>query len=368
MVRKVGVLLFVLISAVSADTNKKPVFGPPEACSGWTAVTNCVLAAFDTADVVALHDRHRQKGDSDLRIALVRDPMFPKEVRDIVVEFGNSRYQAILDRYIAGEDVKISEVEPVWRNTTQLRVWDSPLYAEFFAAVREVNFKLPRSARIKVFAADPPIDWSTIRDRDSYLKFEFQREQTPAQIVTQLVSSKRKVLLIYGSNHLYHTIGLTKILEARLLKKVISIGTMSGADTLQQKLRAAAGQTARPVLISMGASEVGRLNANEYLTQFAKPAQMAPSSMIRPGEAIKDIKEVFTGPSQPSPPGPSSTPGPSNEGLAFPSQTVLSDLVDAYVFYGRKPTDDPRIDPDVAIYTKGGYGAELDRRKHLIDK
>ena len=363
MVRKAGVFLFVLISAVSADTNKKPVFGSPEACSGWTAVTNCVLAAFDTADVVALHDRHRQKGDSDLRIALVRDPMFPKKVRDIVVEFGNSRYQAILDRYIAGEDVKVSQVEPVWRNTTQLGVWDSPLYAEFFAAVREVNLKLPRSARIKVFAADPPIDWSTIRDRDSYLKFEFQREETPAQIVTQLVSSKRKILLIYGSNHLYHTRGLTKILEARLPKKVISVGTMSGADALQQNLRAAAGQAARPVLISMEATEVGRLNANEYLTQFAKPARMAPSSMIRPGDAIKD---VLTRPSQPPPARPSFTPDPSKEGFVFPSQAVLSDLVDAYVFYGRKPTDDPRIDPDPAIYTEGGYGAELDRRKHLM--
>ena len=179
---KAAIFLFVSISAVSADTNKKPVFGPPEACAGWTAVTNCVLAAFETADVVALHDRHRQKGDSDLRIALVRDPMFPKKVGNIVVEFGNSRYQAVLDRYISGEDVKISEVEAIWRNTTQMRVWDSPLYAEFFAAVREVNLKLPRTARIKVFAADPPIDWSTIRDRDSYLKFELQREQTPAQI------------------------------------------------------------------------------------------------------------------------------------------------------------------------------------------
>ena len=110
---KLGVFLFVLTSSLAADKDGKAVFGPPDACAGWTAVTNCVLAAFDAADVVALHDRHRQKGDSDLRIALVRDPMFPKRVRDIVVEFGNSRYQAILDRYIAGEDVKISEVEPV---------------------------------------------------------------------------------------------------------------------------------------------------------------------------------------------------------------------------------------------------------------
>jgi len=361
---KLGVFLFVLTSSLAADKDGKAVFGPPDACAGWTAVTNCVLAAFDAADVVALHDRHRQKGDSDLRIALVRDPMFPKKVRDIVVEFGNSRYQAILDRYLAGEDVKVSEVEPVWRDTTQLRVWDSPLYAEFFAAVREVNLKLARSARIKIFAADTPITWSTIRDRDSYWKVELQREETPAQIVTQLVSSKRKVLLIYGSNHLYHTMGLTKMLEARLPKRVTSIGAMSGADALQQKLREAAGQTARPVLISMGVSEVGRLNANEYLAEFVKPAKAAPPSMV--GLHWEAIKKFFTGPGEQPPQDPSSLPGPSNGRFEFPSQAVLSDLVDAYIFYGRKPTDDPRIDPDPAIYTKGGYGAELDRRKHLI--
>lgn len=34
---------------------------------------------------------------------LVRDPRFPPAFQDIVVEFGNPRYQGVMDRYIAGE-------------------------------------------------------------------------------------------------------------------------------------------------------------------------------------------------------------------------------------------------------------------------
>jgi hypothetical protein len=346
----------VLLSAAPADTNSSgPLFGPPEACSGRTPLTNCIVAAFDKADVVALHDRHRQKGDSDLRIALVRDPMFAQKVRNIVVEFGNGRHQVILDRYIAGEAVKPQDLKPVWQDTTQLKVWDSPLYADFFAAVREVNLKLPKSARIRVLAGDPPLDWSAINDRASYLRVASQRDETPASIVQKLVSSKQKVLLIYGSNHLYHSMGLTNILDARLPRKIISVGTMSGTDALQQKLREAAGVAPRPVLISLSESDTGRLNANEYL---GKQLKITHSLQGRsPWEAVRDY---FFGPSQPPP------PDPAKENFAFPDQTTLSKLLDAYVFFGRKTTDDPRIDPDPSIYNQNGYGAELERRKRCI--
>ncbi len=61
---------------------------------------------------------HGSKDVDDLILRLLRNPGFPTKVNDIVVECGNSLYQSVLDRYIAGGDVKVSEVQQVWRNTT----------------------------------------------------------------------------------------------------------------------------------------------------------------------------------------------------------------------------------------------------------
>src|SRR5208282_5740167 len=81
--------------------------------------TNAILAAFDKYEVVGMGAGHGNKDLDDLILHLVRDPAFPTKVDDIAVECGNSLYQPILDRYIAGDEVPLSEVRQVWRNTTQ---------------------------------------------------------------------------------------------------------------------------------------------------------------------------------------------------------------------------------------------------------
>src|SRR5690606_29965337 len=72
--------------------------------------------------------------------ALIRDRRFADVADDIVVEWGNSLYQGVIDRYTRGENVPYSELRQVWENTTQPHpVWDSPVYRQFFEAVRSQN-------------------------------------------------------------------------------------------------------------------------------------------------------------------------------------------------------------------------------------
>src|SRR5262252_8282851 len=115
----------------------------PDETAGLDRIVQTLVSAFDHVDIVALGDNHWRKADSDLRIALVRNPEFAKKVRFIVVEFGSTAQQPTLDRYIRGETVPIAELQQVWKTTTQGGAWDSPVYAEFYAAVREVNKNLP---------------------------------------------------------------------------------------------------------------------------------------------------------------------------------------------------------------------------------
>src|SRR5262245_15900976 len=69
------------------------------------AAIPAVLAAFDKFDVVGMPAAHGSKDLDDFILALVRAPGFAAKVNDIEVECGNSLYQALLDRYIAGEDM-----------------------------------------------------------------------------------------------------------------------------------------------------------------------------------------------------------------------------------------------------------------------
>src|SRR5205809_4278045 len=127
----------------------------PDETAGVDAIVRTLISAFDQADIVALGEWHGLLSlDSDLRIALVRHPDFAKKVRTIVVEFGSTSEQSTLDRYIRGENVSRAQLEQVWKTTTN-GVWDSPIYADFFAAVREVNSKLPADARVRVLGGDP---------------------------------------------------------------------------------------------------------------------------------------------------------------------------------------------------------------------
>ncbi|MGA3347492.1 MAG: hypothetical protein ABSC33_00640 [Candidatus Sulfotelmatobacter sp.] len=61
---------------------------------------------------------HGNKDLDDFILHLIRNPAFPDKVNVIAVECGNSLYQPILDRYIAGANVPLPEVRQVWRNTT----------------------------------------------------------------------------------------------------------------------------------------------------------------------------------------------------------------------------------------------------------
>src|SRR5205814_2199623 len=76
---------------------------------------------------------------------------------------GNSLYQPVLDRYIAGEDVPLEEARKVWRNTTGLMCGTSAFFAQFFPLVRRINQSQPPDKRLRVVAGDTPIDWEAVR-------------------------------------------------------------------------------------------------------------------------------------------------------------------------------------------------------------
>lgn len=121
--------------------------------------TALIFAAFHSHDLVMLGEIHGNQQEYDWLRDLVANPKFADIVDDIVMEFGNSRYQRAVDRYVSGENVPLEEVQGAWRDTVVSVGPPSPVYASLYQAVREANLKRRGKHQIRVLCGDPPINW-----------------------------------------------------------------------------------------------------------------------------------------------------------------------------------------------------------------
>jgi hypothetical protein len=187
--------LLVGICPVTAQTPNVPV-DPVDA----------VLQAFETHDLVGLPEGHGNERGHAFRLALIRDPRFAETVDDIVVEFGNVRYQDVIDRFVVGEEVPSDELRQVWQDTTVSNtMWDRPIIEEFYRAVRTINADLRPEHKLRVLLGDPPIDWDGIRNAADHREWtaDMARDRFPARVIQQEVLAKgRRALIHYGWGHL----------------------------------------------------------------------------------------------------------------------------------------------------------------------
>jgi len=250
----------------------------PDESTGIEGIARTLVSAFDQADIVALGEAHQRKLDSDLRIAVVRSPDFAKKVRSIVVECGSTSEQPTLDRYIRGENISPAQLAQVWKTTTQAAngFCDNPIYADFFAAVRDVNSKLPADARVRVFGGDPgPGD-------------NRSRETAAVSVLKeQVLQNHGKALVIYGAAHFYRTltrdylssmgedIGIARMLEIYYPGRtfiVIPVGALDRPSAVKvdidpdyQKFDRALKTHVRPVLVPLQRLPFRDLTAEEFL-------------------------------------------------------------------------------------------------------
>jgi heme-binding uptake protein ChaN (Tiki superfamily) len=251
----------------------------PDESTGIDGIARSLVSAFDQADIVALGEVHGRGLDSDLRIAVVRHPDFAKKVRAIVVEFGSTTEQSILDRYIRGENVSAAQLAQAWKTTTQPgpEIFENAIYADFFAAVRDVNSRLPADARVRVFGGDPgPGD-------------NRSRESAAVSVLREQVLQKHgKALVVYGAAHFYRTapgdylssmgkdIGIARLLEIEYPGRTLAVIPLGGRLDLPPGVNAGRGPDyqqfdralktqVRPVLLSLQRLPFRDFTAEEFL-------------------------------------------------------------------------------------------------------
>jgi hypothetical protein len=163
------------------------------------------LALFGEHEVVGLGILSYANQDFNAFIlGLIRNPAFADRINDIAIECGNSLYQPVLDRYIAGEEVTLAEVQPVWRNTTQPWCGVAGFFDELVPLVRRVNQSLPPDKRLRVLAGDPPVDWSRVKIEKDLRNFEDRDASIASVMEHEVLARHRKALMIFGVRHLMH--------------------------------------------------------------------------------------------------------------------------------------------------------------------
>jgi hypothetical protein len=199
-------------SGVLAESTQRGDFGtignvpgsglvPPEQPRLQNA-SSAMIRLFHTHDVVMFGETHDSEQEYRWLCELVKTQGFSDHVDDIVVEFGNARYQKTVDRYVAGEDVPFHEVQEAWRNTVGDVLPVSPEYGWLYKAVREANMEHPGKRGIRLVMGSPPADWDKIKSSADLAPYEGEREQWYARVVkTEVLARHHHALLIMGAGH-----------------------------------------------------------------------------------------------------------------------------------------------------------------------
>jgi hypothetical protein len=301
------------------------------------AASNILFEKAEKLDMLALGERHWSLPEHRFLRELILDPRFPTVFRTIIVEFGNALYQRTIDRYLAGENVSSRDLSMVWHDTTMPRAWDSPLYAEFFEIVREVNKRLPKIKKLRVFLGDPPVDWSKVKDVADFKPF-MDRDAFYAEVMARNCGRER-CLLICGSDHFHwkdplanlrppsaHKNALeyyrTKVGNAKKIESVLPLYSQAEIFT----------QYSVPFLLSTHAPPLGTMRFGQV--------DQTPVMILKQGDGEAKPVEVRADDTLP-----------------------VSEVVDWVLYLGKA---DEQSDPSPSLYQDRAYVRELYRRSKIV--
>src|SRR6266496_860360 len=203
-----SVVLSLVLTLTMANGQTQAASKPEAADPTPQPAVSAILSAFDKYEVVAMQQGHGMQDLNDFILSLIRNPAFSAKVNDIEIEFGNSFYQPMLDRYISGEDVPFTELQKVWRKMGQPASGASGFVEQFFPLVRALNQKLPAERRLRVLAGDPAVDWDQVKSIQDLMAKGFSRETSIASVMEkEVLSKRRKALMLFGTMHLMHGTG-----------------------------------------------------------------------------------------------------------------------------------------------------------------
>lgn len=301
---------------------------------GMDRIAEQISAALDRHPLVGLGEHHRRSEIHEVYRALLRDPRVMCKLDDIAVEFGNSALQPVADRFAAGEPVSEAEKRTMWRDTGQWLVWDSPLYEQFFDAVRDANARKLCPKPVRILLADPPIRWSEVHTAVEYRPYRIRDQFFASVIEREILAKGHHALLIFGDTHLWRalpagsaekpTMGV--LIQEKHPGALVSY-TLPPADDVPKLTRL----PAAPALFELAGTSVGKAS-------FAKIAATDQPIMMTVKGKVVDA--------------------PMRKVIWPRAQDVIDGI------FNLPPGQE--IDPDPVIFRDPAYQAELRRRAAIL--
>ena len=319
---------------------------PPASVGGLPVVPaiDFVIDAFDRFPLVGFSEpRHGAGGTREFLTSLVRHPRFAGTVNDIVVEFGNARYQDVADRYVAGEQVASDQLKQIWENTTVVTgVWTAPMYEGMLTEVRSLNQTLAPGKRLRVVLGDPPIDWTVVRGPADEDMNDWRDAHFAWVVEEQVIKKRRRALLWIGGAHISRAVlfpdSLIHLLDRRFPNRTMVVLAIDRGDVeaqVSQRLRPWPSLMAAPVRDTW----LGRLDAR------AIGARLSSATV----DQNMDVAVFWPFPSEQPDEGPRVDPE-SPMGIELKRRQQLADATTA--FRGGKI----RFESDAAALTPDGVG------------
>jgi len=162
-----------------------------------------IVEAFKSHNVVMLPGGHGSKQFHDLLLRILRDPRIQGTLTDIVVEFGTSRFQDVIDRYMRGDEIPQGVLRHAWQDTTIPGTTnDGPYVEEFYQSVRALNATLSKDKQFRVLGGDPPVDWDNVVSKQDLRKWTVRRDSFAADLIhSEVIARGRRALVVYGHLH-----------------------------------------------------------------------------------------------------------------------------------------------------------------------
>ena len=319
------------------------------------AAADGVLDLFKQKLVVAIADAHGLAQEEEFYSALVRDPRFAKEVGNVVVEFGGSAAQNIIDRYENGGEVSLTELRQVW---TDVAGWmPGPFglgYVNFYANVRAANLNLPANDRISVWLGDPSIDWSKIHSFQDLEPYLSQRDENMFRVISgEILKKNKKALLIVGSAHLFGPSSLAARIDQAYPNSMAVVTPFTGYIETDCNARFVGYAKDWPLPAVAGPVRDTSLKSELQL----------PGCNYVPKSEILRIEKML---STPPPPGTKPPPGmsapPSAAALISAESNMASGASADELLYLGAPRDLLQAPIDPSIYLDPEYFKEMNRR------
>ena len=201
----------------------------------------------------------------------------------IVVGFGNSRHQRLVDAYVSGSRVQPGALARAWQDTSQLLAYDSPSYEQFFKTVRDANSKLPAGRRIRVLLGEPPLDWSSVDSARDVRKVAARRAAFMARLVKRHGIAQRRSVIVLADRPLVARVpgSITDRLprdKTWVLEPYVGFGGRQGG--LERQL----GEPAAPAALTIRGS---------WLQELSSGANLSPSRPRQPLSRTADALLVL---------------------------------------------------------------------------